>query len=191
PPLVNAAFRAGLGAQWPFLSDETRQVINQLNILDETEGEYANRAQPYTFVLYPDLRIYKIYNGWFYVGRPTVEELRLDLRAIMESRRDYLYEAYTEPTVQSIRIPQQVWAEGVPTLGASGLMVASGQVQWFDFDKGIGVIIRDGTGEEVFFHFTAIPGEGYRTIKPGAKVKFELVENSSGLSARNIQQQGA
>jgi peroxiredoxin len=45
PPLVQAAFRAGLGAQWTFLADEQRAVIKQLNILDETEGEYAYRAQ--------------------------------------------------------------------------------------------------------------------------------------------------
>src|SRR6266702_6414587 len=75
PPLVQAAFRAGLGAQWPFLSDEQRTVIKQINILDETEGEYAYRAQPYTFVLPPDLRIHAIYNGWYFVGRPTIEEM--------------------------------------------------------------------------------------------------------------------
>src|SRR5947209_5324260 len=80
PPLVQAAFRAGLGAQWTFLSDEQRTVIKQIHILDETEGEYAYRAQPYTFVLRPNLRIYKIYNGWYFVGRPTNEELRPDLR---------------------------------------------------------------------------------------------------------------
>src|SRR5258707_11099042 len=47
PPLVQAAFRAGLGAQCTFLSDERRAIIKQINILDETEGEYAYRAQPY------------------------------------------------------------------------------------------------------------------------------------------------
>src|SRR5437667_11126709 len=97
PPLVQAAFRAGLGAQLTFLSDEQRTVIKQIDILDETEGEYAYRAQPYTFVLRADLRIFKIYNGWYFVGRPTNEELRHDLRAIMESRADYCYEAYTTP----------------------------------------------------------------------------------------------
>ena len=80
PPLVQAAFRAGLGAQWTFLSDEQRTVIKLINILDETEGEYAYRAQPFTFVLRPDLRIHAIYNGWYFVGRPTNEELRHDLR---------------------------------------------------------------------------------------------------------------
>jgi peroxiredoxin len=53
PPMVGAAFRAGLGAQWPFLSDEACEVIRRINILDETEGEYARTAQPYTFVLRP------------------------------------------------------------------------------------------------------------------------------------------
>ena len=83
PPLVQAAFRAGMGAHWTFLSDEQRTVIKQINILDETEGEYAYRAQPYTLVLRPDLRIYSMYNGWYFAGRPTNEELRHDLRAIL------------------------------------------------------------------------------------------------------------
>jgi cold shock CspA family protein/peroxiredoxin len=187
PPLVQAAFRAGLGAQWTFLSDEQRTIIRQINILDETEGEYAYRAQPYTFVLRSDLRIFKIYNGWYFVGRPTNEELRHDLRAIMESRSDYRYEAYTTPEVRQIRIPQQEWADGAPPVGANGLPVADGVVRWFDLNAGIGMITRDGTGDEVFFHFTALPGQGYRTLRAGTAVKFELVESGHGLTARNIQ----
>jgi len=188
PPLVQAAFRAGLGAQWTFLSDEQRTVIKQINILDETEGEYAYRAQPYTFVLRPDLRIFKIYNGWYFVGRPTNEELRHDLRAIMESRSDYRYEAYDTAQVRQIRIPQQEWVDGATPLGANGLPVAEGVVRWFDLNTGIGMIARDGFDEDVFFHFTALPGQGYRTIKPGTAVKFEIVESRNGLTARNIQQ---
>ena len=190
PPLVQAAFRAGLGAKWTFLSDEQRTIIKQINILDETEGEYAYRAQPYTFVLRPDLRIYKIYNGWYYVGRPTIEELRHDLQAIMESRSDYHYEAYDTPEARKIRIPQQEWVDGPPLLGTNGLPVARGVIRWFDPNAGIGMIARDGSGEDVFFHFTAIPGQGYRTIRQGVAVKFEVVENSTGVTARNIQQIG-
>ncbi len=160
PPLVQAAFRAGLGAQWTFLSDEQRIVIKQINILDETEGEYAYRAQPYTFVLRPDLRIHAIYNGWYFVGRPTNEELRHDLRTIMESRSDYRYEAYDTPEVGKIRIPQQEWANGSPSLGANGLPIAQGVISWFD----------------------------YRTIRPGIPVQFEVVETRTGPTARNIQQ---
>src|SRR5207244_12047821 len=89
PPVVQAAFRAGLGAQWTFLSDEQRTVIKQINILDETEGEYAYRAQPYTFVLRPELRIHAIYKGWYFVGRPTNEEQRQNLRTIMDNWPGY------------------------------------------------------------------------------------------------------
>ncbi|CAA9567383.1 MAG: hypothetical protein AVDCRST_MAG86-1185 [uncultured Truepera sp.] len=187
PPLVQAAFRAGLGATWPFLSDEKRDVIKALGILDKTEGEYAYRAQPYTFVLRPDLSVHKIYNGWFFVGRPTLEELRRDLRAVMETRRDYAYEAYTAPEVTRVRIPQQAWAEGAPTLGDHGLPVARGVVHTFDVAAGVGSIMSE-SDQEIFFHFTAIPGEGYRTLKPGTAVAFEVVDNPTGSSARNVQQ---
>jgi len=187
PPLIQAAFRAGLGAQWSFLSDEKWEIIKQINILDETEGEYAYRAQPYTFVLRSDLTIHKIYNGWFFVGRPTIEELRQDLRAIMETRSDYHYEAYSTLEVRQIRIPQQEWINGTPSLGANGLPVAQGVVRWFDIKVGSGLISRDDGGEDVFFNFTAIPGEGYRTLQAVTPVKFELVESKFGLTARNVQ----
>lgn len=188
PPLIQAAFRAGLAAQWTFLSDEQRTVIKQINILDETEGEYAYRAQPYTFVLRPNLTIHAIYNGWYFIGRPTNEELRHDLRTIMATRTDYHYEAYTTPEVQQIRIPQQEWANGTPPLGANGLSIAQGIVSWFDLNAGIGMIAREGSGDDVFFHFTALPGQGYRTISQGIPVQFEVVETTTGPTARNIQQ---
>jgi cold shock CspA family protein/peroxiredoxin len=189
PPIVQAAFRAGLGAQWQFLCDEDRALIKQINILDETEGEYAYRAQPYTFVLRPDLTIHKIYNGWFFVGRPTIEELRQDLRTIMETRTDYHYEAYNTPEVKQIRIPQQEWTNGAPPLGTNGLPVEQGIVRWFDLKSGNGMIAREKGGEDVFFNFTAIPGEGYRTLTTGIPVRFELVEGKFGRTARNVQKQ--
>lgn len=186
-PIVQAAFRAGLGAEWMFLSDEKREAINQLGILDETEGEYAYRAQPFTFVLRPDLRIHKIYNGWYFVGRPTVEELRQDIRTIMQILSYYPYEVWTTPEVKAVRIPQQEWLEGAPPLGQNGLPVAKGIVKWFDLPSGNGMIVRENTKEEIFFNFTAIPGEGYRTVRAGTAVAFELVEALHGKSARNIQ----
>jgi peroxiredoxin/cold shock CspA family protein len=189
PPLVQAAFRAGLGAQWTFLSDEQRTVIKQIDILDETEGEYAYRAQPYTFILRPDLRVHAIYNGWFFVGRPTLDELRYNLRAIMEQRSDYQYEAYDTPEVRQVRIPQQEWSNGAPALGANGLPVAQGTVRWFDVNAGIGMIAHAETGADIFFHFTAIPGQGYRTIRAGTPVQFEMVESRAGTIARNVQRQ--
>jgi cold shock CspA family protein/peroxiredoxin len=190
PPIVQAAFRAGLGATWPFLSDERREVIKRINILDETEGEYAYRAQPYTFVLRSDLTVHRIYDGWFFVGRPTLEELRHDLREIMQSRSDYRYEAYDTPAVKSIRIPQQEWSGGGASLGTNGVPVSRGVVRWFDAEAGVGMIASDVSDDDVFFHFTAIPGEGYRTVRPGASVSFEVVESRAGLTARNVQEKG-
>jgi cold shock CspA family protein/peroxiredoxin len=190
PPMVQAAFRAGLGANWPFLSDERREVVGRINILDETEGEYAYTAQPYTFVLRPDLSIHRIYNGWFFVGRPTLEELRHDLRKIMQSRSNYRYEAYNTPAVKGIRIPQQEWPDDSPPVGASGLPVSRGVVRWFDAEAGVGMIASDVLDDDVFFHFTAIPGEGYRTVRPGASVSFEVVESKAGPTARNVQEKG-
>ncbi len=127
-PLVGAAFRTGLGVEWPFLSDENREVIEHIGILDETEGEYAYVAQPFTFVRRPDLTIHKIYGGWFFVGRATLEELRKDLREVMSGRSDYHYEAHDTPEAKKIRIPQQEWIDGAPPLGANGLPGAQGVV---------------------------------------------------------------
>jgi len=189
-PLTGAAFRAGLGAEWPFLSDEKREVIERIGILDETEGEYAYVSQPYTFVLRPDLTIYKIYDGWFFVGRPTLEELRQDLREVMSGRSDSHYEAHNTPEAKKIRIPQQEWIDGAPPLGENGLPVAQGVVRSFDVDAGVGEIESDASENGVFFNFTAIPGEGYRTLSPGTPVRFELVENETGPTARNIQKRG-
>ncbi len=182
-PKVSAAFRAGLGAQWTFFSDTERKVIKELNILDETEGEYAHRSLPFTFVLKPNLKIHKVYNGWYFVGRPTLEELRQDLRDIMSQMDYYPYEAFNSEHVKKIRIPQQTWLtdQSAPT--------SSGTVDSFDLRTGNGYIKAEGLEELIFFNFTAIPGEGYRTIRPGTKVKFELIETYTGRSASNVQAQ--
>ncbi len=164
PPLVQAAFRADLGVSWPFLSDEGQKVIKQVGILEE--GEYAYRSRPFTFVLWPDLTVHKVYDSWFFVGRPTVEELRHDLRAIMMTRSDYRYEVFNTPEAKSIRIPRQEWADGAPPLGANGLPVASGVVKSFDLGAENGEISRDAGAEDVFFDFTAIPGGEVRGRGP-------------------------
>jgi peroxiredoxin len=94
PPAVCAAFRAGLAATFTFLSDADRKAISRLDMVEITRPgfEHGLVALPYTFSLHPDLTIHRIYDGWWYVGRPTLEELRQDLRAIMEDcRPDYRY----------------------------------------------------------------------------------------------------
>ena len=88
-PEINAAFRAGLGATFPFLSDQERMVVQQLD-MTETSKSRGITAIPYTFSLLPDLTVHNLYCGYWYVGRPTLDELRRDLREMMkEIRNDF------------------------------------------------------------------------------------------------------
>jgi peroxiredoxin len=89
PPEVEAAFRAGIGARWTFLSDESRDLQAQLGLLETTDTVHRPYV-PTFFTLYPDLRINTAYNGYWFWGRPTNAELAADLRAItMAIRPDW------------------------------------------------------------------------------------------------------
>jgi CspA family cold shock protein len=61
----------------------------------------------------------------------------------------------------------------------------TGTVKWFNNTKGYGFIERD-TGDDVFVHFRAIRGEGFRTLKDGQKVEFNLIESQKGLQAEDV-----
>jgi len=84
--LATNEFRDGLAAKWPFLSDPRKTVMNDLDIPEYTDTIH-NPMAPYTLVLEPVLKIYKIYDGYWYWGRPSVEELRQDLRDITRKIR--------------------------------------------------------------------------------------------------------
>lgn len=86
PPEVQAAFRAGLGARWTFLSDSDRVHLDDLG-LRETSDSYHQPYLPTVFALFPDLRIHRVYHGYWYWGRPTLEQLRGDLREISQAIR--------------------------------------------------------------------------------------------------------
>ena len=73
--------RDALGAAWPFLSDPGRVVQKDLDIAEYTDPHH-NPMIPYTFVLEPGLRIFSVYNGYWYWGRPSNEDLRRDLRDV-------------------------------------------------------------------------------------------------------------
>lgn len=64
-------------------------------------------------------------------------------------------------------------------------MKVTGQVKWFNNAKGYGFIGRDG-GADVFVHYTAIVGDGYRTLQQGDAVEFEIVEGQKGPQAANV-----
>jgi peroxiredoxin len=79
-------YRSGVGAHWPFLSDAGRRIQKDLDIAEYTDPLH-NPMIPYTIVLEPGLVIYKIYMGYWFLGRPTLEDLRQDLRAVLRKCR--------------------------------------------------------------------------------------------------------
>ncbi|KMZ39688.1 MULTISPECIES: cold-shock protein [Bacillales] len=60
-----------------------------------------------------------------------------------------------------------------------------GKVKWFSKEKGYGFIERDG-GPDVFVHYSAITGSGYRNLEEGEQVVFEIVNGQRGLQAANV-----
>ena len=84
--LETAEFRDGVGAQWPFLSDPGRKIQKDLDIAEYTDPGHDPMI-PHTLVLEPDLRIFRIYNGYWYWGRPSVADLTHDLRELYQRLR--------------------------------------------------------------------------------------------------------
>jgi len=81
PPQVQHAFRARLGARFLFLSDAERRWLPRLALVEEPDTLHEP-YRPTAFTLHPDLTIHRRYDGNWYWGRPTMEDLRRDMRAI-------------------------------------------------------------------------------------------------------------
>lgn len=67
--------------------------------------------------------------------------------------------------------------------------MATGTVKWFNDAKGFGFIEPDGGGSDVFAHFSAIAMDGFKTLKQGSRVSFEIQQGPKGQLAQNIQAQ--
>ncbi len=116
-PYVNGALRAGLGAQFAFLSDEERSVGEELELLELTDGKHRPFL-PLTFVLDSRLRIHASWCGFWFAGNPTPHELRVALREVTRAE---------QPTFD----PQAVWAAGGAAPGAAGIV---GEAVWIRED---------------------------------------------------------
>lgn len=68
------------------------------------------------------------------------------------------------------------------------MQLAQGRVKWFNDSKGYGFIQRDA-GPDVFVHYSAIQGDGFRSLAEGEPVMFELIEGPKGLQAANVVKQ--
>jgi CspA family cold shock protein len=66
--------------------------------------------------------------------------------------------------------------------------MATGIVKWFNDSKGFGFITPDGGGEDLFAHFSAITMAGFKTLKEGQKVQFDITEGPKGKQASNIKE---
>jgi peroxiredoxin len=122
-PYVNGALRAGLGAAFPFLSDDGRAVAAELDLLELTDQKHRPYL-PVTFVLDSQRRIHRSWWGFWYWGHPTPDELRLALREITRAE---------QPTFD----PQQVWRDGAAPAGAG-------------IDAEVIALHEDGEGREIF-----------------------------------------
>ena len=96
-------FRASVGAQWTFLSDAGRKIQKDLQIQEYTDPHHDPMI-PHTLVLKPGLVIHRIYNGYWFWGRPSFDDLRRDLREVFrEVRPDW------DPSAPGLR---EAWDAG-------------------------------------------------------------------------------
>ncbi|MHB8767245.1 MAG: cold-shock protein [Deferrisomatales bacterium] len=65
--------------------------------------------------------------------------------------------------------------------------MAKGTVKWFNDQKGFGFITQDTGGPDVFVHFSAIGGDGFKTLREGQAVEFEVVQGPKGAQAANVR----
>jgi peroxiredoxin len=137
-PYVNGALRAGLGAQFAFLSDEERAVGQELDLLELTDAKHRPFL-PFTFVLDSRLRIHASWCGFWFAGNPTAHELRVALREVTRAE---------QPTFE----PQPVWAAGGSAPASAGIR---GEAIW---------IREDAAGREIQrgVHDGDVPAEGDR-----------------------------
>lgn len=169
-PYVNGAFRAGIGAAFPFLSDEDRSVADELDLLELTDERHRPYL-PFTFVLDSTLRIHRVWCGFWYWGNPTPDELRVTLREIAQAE---------QPSFD----PQGIWRAGGSAPAEAGI---EGDAVW---------IREDSEGRELWrgVHLGDVPNVGDelgRSSVDGRPWIVHEVERSDGRVAIHVRKAGS
>jgi CspA family cold shock protein len=86
----------------------------------------------------------------------------------------------------SMAMPRMTMNGGLSAAQIRFFSSLNGTVKWFDSTKGYGFITRDDTEQDVFVHFTAIQGEGYRSLEEGQQVTFEIGQGPKGPAAESV-----
>ena len=81
-----------------------------------------------------------------------------------------------------------VWIDDISQPYEKGDNMALGTVKWFNDSKGFGFITPDDGGEDLFAHFSAINANGFKSLKEGQRVSFEITQGPKGKQAANIQE---
>src|SRR4051812_38260606 len=89
------------------------------------------------------------------------------------------------PAGEGVRSVSRRRPSAAPLQGRTSTMRITGKVKWFNNAKGYGFIEREG-GSDVFVHFSAVQGNGFRTLEEGQAVEFEIVDGPKGPQAGNV-----
>jgi peroxiredoxin len=101
--------KIGAGAHWPFLADEELQVQRHFDINEYTDTHHENACVPHTLILSPGLRLEKVYVGYWFWGRPSPEQLWVDLQELLRrTKPDF------DPTAPGAREGWERDREGTP-----------------------------------------------------------------------------
>jgi cold shock protein len=87
-------------------------------------------------------------------------------------------------------MPAGTQRRGRPETTERVVSMALGTVKWFNAEKGYGFITVDGSGDDIFVHWSAIQGEGYRALDEGQRVELEVGEGEKGPQAESVRPAG-
>ncbi len=125
-----------------------------------------------------------MYVGWWLAGRPSVEELRRDIRVVRARLTDYAHAAWNTPAVKAVRVPAACWDEQTAVKPWRTVGRGRGRVAWFAAGRGL---IHSEQGEDLVVHFSGIPGRGDRGLSPGDQVAFEIAQGPHGRHAVGVR----